>query len=110
LSLSANADQRSISLTRSEGFPGGFRLSSASIWEGSQHVSPGFPHGGTRIEPVKARSDACKQEQTVNETDQEFRAIQLKVLGDLSGSGRLMMLQFTEITIVPNLLDCYGKF
>jgi hypothetical protein len=53
---------------------------------------------------------ACKQEQTVNETDQEFRAIQLKVLGDLSGSGRSMVLQFTEITIVPILLDCYGKF
>ncbi len=54
---------------------------------------------------------ACKQEQeqTVNETDQEFRAIQLKVLGDLSGSGRLMVLQFTEIIIVTILLDCYGK-
>jgi hypothetical protein len=53
---------------------------------------------------------ACKQEQTVNETDQEFRAIQLKGLGDLSGSGRLMVLQLTEITIVPIFLDCCGKF
>jgi hypothetical protein len=34
-SFSADGDQRS----RSEGFPGAFRLSSASIWEGShQHV------------------------------------------------------------------------
>ena len=34
-SFSADADQRSISLTRSEGFPGAFRLSTASTWEGS---------------------------------------------------------------------------
>ena len=38
-SFSADADQRSVSLTRSDGFPGAFRLSSASIWEGChQHV------------------------------------------------------------------------
>jgi hypothetical protein len=36
-SFSAHADQRSVSLTRSEGFPGAFKLSSASIWEGSHH-------------------------------------------------------------------------
>ena len=36
-SLSADADQRSVNPLR--GFPGAFRLSSASIWEGShQHV------------------------------------------------------------------------
>jgi hypothetical protein len=38
-SFSADADQRSVSLARSDGFPGAFRLSSASIWEGChQHV------------------------------------------------------------------------
>jgi hypothetical protein len=38
-SFSADADQRSVSLTRSDGFPGAFSLSSASIWEGChQHV------------------------------------------------------------------------
>jgi len=43
-SFSASADQRSISLTRSDGFPGAFSLSSATIWEDShQHV-----HGDTR--------------------------------------------------------------
>jgi hypothetical protein len=43
-SFSASADQRSISLTRAEGFPGAFRLSSATIWEDShQHV-----HGDSR--------------------------------------------------------------
>ena len=37
--FSADADQRSVSLTRSEGFPGAFELSSTSIWEGNhQHV------------------------------------------------------------------------
>ena len=38
-SLGDEADRRILSLTQSEGFPGAFRLSSASIWEGShQHV------------------------------------------------------------------------
>src|SRR5271165_7525105 len=58
-SFSANADQRSISLTRSEGFPGAFRLSTASIL-GKQPParSPAFPHGETRVERIRARSDA----------------------------------------------------
>jgi hypothetical protein len=43
-SFSASADQRSMSLTRSEGFPGAFRLSSASIWEDSHH----HVHGNSR--------------------------------------------------------------
>lgn len=34
-SFSADIAQRSVSLTRSEGFPGAFELSSASIWEAS---------------------------------------------------------------------------
>jgi hypothetical protein len=43
-SFCANADQRSISSTLSQGFPGAYRLSSASIWEGShQHVRRDFP-------------------------------------------------------------------
>jgi hypothetical protein len=45
---------------------------------------------------------ACKQEQTVNETDQEFRAIQLKVLGDLSASGRLMVVLAVRETEGPS--------
>jgi hypothetical protein len=58
-SFCTNADQRSISSTRSQGFPGAYRLSSASIWEGShQHVRRDFPLGGTRMERIKARSDA----------------------------------------------------
>jgi hypothetical protein len=36
-SFSADADQRSVSLTRSEGFSGALKLSSASICEGSHH-------------------------------------------------------------------------
>jgi hypothetical protein len=54
-SFSASADQQSISLTRSEGFPGAFRLSSASIWENSdQHV-----HGDSR--PVEREWSAIKR-------------------------------------------------
>ena len=38
-SFSADAQQRFVSFTRSEGFPGALELSSTSIWEGSlQHV------------------------------------------------------------------------